>query len=69
MYASKQSDEPDSQVVRLEKFRVINRRGHASHSSIQQLMYYDTPMEETTYNDGECVGKVEQLQILSHYEV
>lgn len=46
MTASKQSDEPDSDVLRLEKFRIINKRGHASHSSIQDIMYYGSEGED-----------------------
>lgn len=41
-----ESDMVDSNVVRLNKFRLINKKGHASHSSIQDLMYYETAQEE-----------------------
>lgn len=42
MTASTESVEVDRDFIRLEKFRLINKRGHASESSIQAMMYYDT---------------------------
>ena len=49
MSASKESDEPDGDAIRLEKFRIINKRGHASHSSIQNLMYYESVQDEVSF--------------------
>lgn len=39
--ASTESEHVDENAVRMEKFRQINKRGHASQSSIQAILYYE----------------------------
>ena len=53
MSATKQSDEPDGDVLRLEKFRNINTKGHASHSSIQKIMYFGAGTDDSVIGMSE----------------
>lgn len=54
--ATTESDEPDTNVVRLDKFRRINKRGHASHSSVQNILYYGS--NSNTSLDNGFAGNV-----------
>lgn len=54
MAATTESDEPDGDAVRLERFRKINTRGHASHSSIQKIMYYGKLADDSMLGRPDC---------------
>ena len=58
MSATKQSDELDGDVLRLEKFRNINTNGHASHSSIQKIMYFGAGTDDSVIGMSECRSPV-----------